>query len=66
MFSSASSPSKKSKTPKTPKYKVDPAQSKLIKEDSLNQKLWEEALEHTAEGHQVGTYILNQQLVPIS
>ena len=56
-FSSASSPSKKNKTPKTPKYKVDSAQSKLIKEDLANQKLWEEALEHTGEGHQV--YELN-------
>lgn len=48
----ASSPSKKNKT-KTAKYKVDSAQRKLIKEDSLNQKLWEEALQHTSEGHQV-------------
>ena len=49
---SVASPSKKNKT-KAVKYKVDSAQSKLIKEDSVNQKLWEEALGHTAEGHQV-------------
>ena len=49
---SASSPNKKNKT-KVAKYKVNAEQSKLIKEDSLNQKLWDEALEHTSEGHQV-------------
>ncbi|KAK3103860.1 hypothetical protein FSP39_022483 [Pinctada imbricata] len=41
-------PEKKQKV----KYEIDEAQEKLIKEDTVNKKLWDEAKEHTAEGSQ--------------
>ncbi|GAB1600400.1 E3 ubiquitin-protein ligase UHRF1-like [Argonauta hians] len=45
-----SSESSSKKCPKLAPYKVDPAVSKLCKEDSANSKLWKEAMQTTKNG----------------
>lgn len=42
------------KKQKVAAYKVGAEQKKRITQDSVNKKLWDEALEHTSEGGQVG------------
>lgn len=41
------------KKQKVAAYKVGAEQKKRITQDSVNKKLWDEALEHTSEGGQV-------------
>lgn len=38
-------------------YKVDDGQSKLIKQDKENKKLWDEALQVTKEGGPVSVWL---------
>ena len=44
------------KKQKVAAYKIGAEQKKRIAQDSINKKLWDEAMEHTAEGGQVGPH----------
>ena len=44
------------KKQKVAAYKIGTEQKKRIAQDSINKKLWDEAMEHTAEGGQVGPH----------